>query len=53
MFKTKVKPRAVGEWFHCKVLNILNILTGSDILCSVFSVICFKSFGKNPICNTN
>ena len=23
MFKTQVKPRAAGEWFHCKVLNIL------------------------------
>ena len=23
MFKTQVEPLAVGEWFHCKVLNIL------------------------------
>ena len=23
MFKTQVEPRAAGEWFHCKVLNIL------------------------------
>ena len=23
MFKTQVEPRATGEWFHCKVLNIL------------------------------
>ena len=23
MFKTQVESRAVGEWFHCKVLNIL------------------------------
>ena len=23
MFKTQVKPRAAGEWFHCKVLNNL------------------------------
>ena len=53
MFKTRVEPQAVDKWFHCKVLNILNILMGSGILCTVFSVICIKSFGKNPICNTN
>ena len=23
MFKTQVEPRTTGEWFHCKVLNIL------------------------------
>ena len=23
MFKTQVEPRAAGELFHCKVLNIL------------------------------
>ena len=23
MFKTQVEPRAVGEWFHCQVLDIL------------------------------
>ena len=23
MFKTQVEPQAAGEWFHCKVLNIL------------------------------
>ena len=23
VFKTEVEPRAAGEWFHCKVLNIL------------------------------
>ena len=23
MFKTQVEPRATGEWFHFKVLNIL------------------------------
>ena len=23
MFKTQVEPPAAGEWFHCKVLNIL------------------------------
>ena len=23
MFKTQVEPRIAGEWFHCKVLNIL------------------------------
>ena len=22
MFKTQVEPRAAGEWFYCKVLNI-------------------------------
>ena len=25
MFKTQVEPLAAGEWFNCKVLNILNI----------------------------
>ena len=25
MFKTQVEPWAAGEWFNCKVLNILNI----------------------------
>ena len=23
MFKTQVEPPVAGEWFHCKVLNIL------------------------------
>ena len=23
MLKTQVEPRATGEWFHCKVVNIL------------------------------
>ena len=23
MFKTQAEPRAAGEWFHCKVCNIL------------------------------
>ena len=23
MFKIQVESRAAGEWFHCKVLNIL------------------------------
>ena len=23
MFKTQVEPQAAGEWFQCKVLNIL------------------------------
>ena len=23
MFKTQAEPRAAGEWFHCKVWNIL------------------------------
>ena len=25
MFKTQVEPRAAGEWFHCKVFNILTL----------------------------
>ena len=37
MFKTQVEPRASGEWFHCKVLNILTSFLGTDhrILLSV------------------
>ena len=37
MFKTQVEPRATGEWFHCKVLNILTSFLGTDhrILLSV------------------
>ena len=30
MFKTQVEPRAAGEWFHCKVLNVLTLF-----LCSI------------------
>ena len=29
MFKTQVEPQAAGEWFHCKVLNILASLLWS------------------------
>ena len=29
MFKTQVEPRAAGEWFHCKVLNILTLFLWS------------------------
>ena len=29
MFKTQVEPRAAGEWFHCKVLNILTLFPWS------------------------
>ena len=27
MFKTQVERRAAGEWFHCKVLNILWVIS--------------------------
>ena len=29
MFKTQVEPRAAGEWFHCKVLNVLTLFLWS------------------------
>ena len=27
MFKTQVEPRAAGELFHCKVLNIYGVIS--------------------------
>ena len=29
IFKTQVEPRAAGEWFYCKVLNILTLFLRS------------------------
>ena len=40
MFKTQVEPRATGEWFHCKVLNILTSFLGTDHRIILLSVCC-------------
>ena len=42
MFKTQVKPRAAGEWFHCKVWNILMCHKSVDHRKSCCGQIVFK-----------